>query len=408
MSIAFEPWSAGLFLGLRCALGLAVVGAVCCKGPARAWWLGFAALGWISVRASFDLDNAFEQKLPAQMLLGAVGPSIFGTDAYIMPPSPFEDGRHFVVWHCLWALLAAVFGGMLAITISGAMAERMRENVGGVRTIARFGRNYRLVQAGFWSVGLALAITISFGSTLLGPPLWAGVAYFLTWSLLQLAALRSFLGHGKRRDGWLAASVLGASFLIVAFGRAAGDTWPRVFPTAKLLDELRPRAPMAFIGYPDGWDAPSAMNAPVLAVLEREVTLNFVEEAPLEDVLESIQGQTADADGKRIRVALGALTGGQENIFMVPSLRMLDLEGVPLRIGLQLGLDQIGLTHHVKDGALVIHHKDSDDEASVSTATDAYQIVGHCMLSLIAAGFGGAVTALVCSRNRRGAPVARD
>ena len=142
-------------------------------------------------------------------------------------------------------------------------------------------------------------------------------------------------------------------------------------------------------------------------MLEREVKLNFVEETPLEDVLEWIQGQTADADGNRIRVALRT-RGGQENVLMVPSLRMLDLEGVPLRISLQLGLDQIGLTHHVKDGALVIHHKDSDEEASVSTATDAYHIVGHCMLSLIAAGLGGAVTALVCGRNRGGVPVARN
>ena len=117
----------GLFLGLRCALGLAVVGTVCCKGSARAWWLGFAAFGWLSVRASFDLDNAFEQKLPAQMLLGAVGPRLFGTSDFIMPPSPFDDGRHFVVWHCLWALLAAVFGGVLAITILGAMTERIEK-----------------------------------------------------------------------------------------------------------------------------------------------------------------------------------------------------------------------------------------------------------------------------------------
>lgn len=84
---------------------------------------------------------------------------------------------------------------------------------------------------------------------------------------------------------------------------------------------------------------------------------------------------------------------------MVPSVRMLDVEGVPLRTSLQLGLDQIGLTHHVKDGAIVIHHKESEQEASISAAKDAYRVVGHCMLSLIAAGIGGAMTAIVCNQN---------
>ena len=122
-------------------------------------------------------------------------------------------------------------------------------------------------------------------------------------------------------------------------------------------------------------------------------------------MLKWIQNEVANSDGNPLRIALGALGTGNENLVMTPTVRMLDLEGVPLGIGLQLGLDQIGLTHHVKDGVLVIHHVESDDEAWIAMAHDAYLIVGHCVLSLIAAGIAFAVAILVCKQNRGGATV---
>ncbi len=180
--------------------GLAVrAGARCCRrrllqGPARAWWLGFAVFGWISVHKSFEADDSLAPKHPAQMLLDAAGPNFFQTGKPIAPPAPFDDGRYFVAWHCLWAILAAVLGGALAVSISGSMAELMGEGGAGISATARCRRNRRSVGAGFWFAGLALAMTVSFGSRLLGAPCWAVGSYFLTWLLFQLAALRAFLG----------------------------------------------------------------------------------------------------------------------------------------------------------------------------------------------------------------------
>ena len=190
------------------------------------------------------------------MLLEACGPRIFGTEDDIMSPSSFDDGRYFVVWHCLWALLAAVFGGAFAVTVRGTMAKTRLENCGDSKAAARFAQNRRLAQAGFWSVGIALAMTICFGSTLLNPELWAGLTFLLTGLLFELLALRALLSQGKRRDGTLAASILGMSFLILVFGRTSGDPWPMAFPTVGLLDDLRPTRPLPGSPTPAGGTRP--------------------------------------------------------------------------------------------------------------------------------------------------------
>jgi hypothetical protein len=53
---------------------------------------------------------------------------------------------------------------------------------------------------------------------------------------------------------------------------------------------------------------------------------------------------------------------------------------------------------------LVIHMRESDEEDALSTARSAYQIVGHCVLALIAAGIGSVVAPLVCGVARRRRP----
>jgi hypothetical protein len=328
MPTAVELFSGTLYLSLRCVFGLAVVGAVSRTGFTRAWWLGFAVLGWIYLDAAFAPDP-FEPSLPTQMLLSALGPHILTLLKPIAPPELFYGGSLFVFWHCLWAVLAASSGGFLARTTFIAMVHRQdgREtrsaSVGRRRSVRWIG------EAVLYSSCLALVVLVVARGVIGAPRLWAGLTFLLTWALIGLMVLRASFGRGNRRVRSLAASLLGASILILAFGRTVHDPWP-ISPIVELLDDIRPWVPTVMSGYPAGSEVRSAVNAPVHKALEREVRMHFVDETPLDDVLTYVKDQTADADGNRIRVEVGALAEGGVNLVLDPSVRMIDLDGVPL------------------------------------------------------------------------------
>jgi hypothetical protein len=93
----------------------------------------------------------------------------------------------------------------------------------------------------------------------------------------------------------------------------------------------------------------------------------------------------------------------------------IDLVGVPLKTTLRLCLDQLALGYYVRDGCLEVTYvavKDDDiggrylvaydprrngsDTAEPSSdLDDAFLVVGHCLLALVAAGFGAVATPLV-------------
>ena len=133
--------------------------------------------------------------------------------------------------------------------------------------------------------------------------------------------------------------------------------------------------------------------------------MHYVEETSLDDVLNHVQEQTAGSDGKPIRIEVGPLhEGGEVNPTMSPTLRMIDLDGVPLRTSLKLGLKQLDLTFEVRNGVIVIRPVESGDEVLSSVGRNAYQSVGHCLLALIGAGFGGVLAPFVCNFARRREP----
>ena len=47
-----EMWAGWVALVTKALLCLAVVGAVCCTGRERAWWLGLAVFGWAYLRST--------------------------------------------------------------------------------------------------------------------------------------------------------------------------------------------------------------------------------------------------------------------------------------------------------------------------------------------------------------------
>ena len=123
MATVLEIVIATCYLTLRLAMGLAFVGAVCRKGESRAWWLGFAVLGWVYLEAAFT-PSEFAVPLPTEMLLGAIASSTFPSLARFAPRQPGLLDAIFSLWNCLWALLAAYFGGFLARAIFRTITGR--------------------------------------------------------------------------------------------------------------------------------------------------------------------------------------------------------------------------------------------------------------------------------------------
>ena len=79
----------------------------------------------------------------------------------------------------------------------------------------------------------------------------------------------------------------------------------------------------------------------------------------------------------------------------------MNFEGVPLRTSLERGLKQLDLAFVVQGGLLVISSITSIENQSTLPYDDPYQIVGHCLLALIAAGLGGVMAPAVCDLARR-------
>ena len=401
MANVLEIGIATCLLTLRLVMGLAFVGAIFCKGESRVWRLGFAALGWLYLEAAFT-PSELAVPLPTEMLLRAiVGTRVFPLIVRAARQWPNVLDGLFSSWHCLWALLAAFFGGFLAreifVTITRRDEQPSSSPGAAGQPRARRGIGKSLV----YLIGLELALLILVGGALLPPGLWAGLTFVLTWLVLGLLTLRASSGERNRRIRSLFAGVLGISFLILVFGRSNLDPWP-ISPTVEFLDDIRPRVPTFMSAYPAGSEVRSPANARVHEALKRKVRMDFVEETPLEDVLNHVQKKTAEFDGQPIRIELGPLHAGREvNLTMSPPLRMIDLDGVPLRTSLTLALKQLDLTYQVRNGVIVIHSLVSGDDFLSSIGRDAYQSVGHCVLALIAAGSGCVLAPLVCGAGRR-------
>ncbi len=131
--------------------------------------------------------------------------------------------------------------------------------------------------------------------------------------------------------------------------------------------------------------------------------MHFVEETPLEDVLSSIKTATTSADGKPIPIYVDPIGLLQAEKTMASTVTNIDLDSVPLRTSLRLCLAQLDLAYYVKDGLLVITCRDADDLPSSPATDDAFQVVGQCVLALIAAGLGGLAAPFVCGMGRKAA-----
>ncbi len=417
-----ETWAGVLLLATLGAFCIALVGAFCRTGAQRGGWIGFAVFGWVYMAAAFQPYEHWP-KLPTQNLLEWLAPTIGGING---PISGFGGmggmgggmrggggdaggsffagawvGRaeaFFQIGHCLLALLAACLGALLGNRFFGAAVDKTERNPAGspAATEARPRKRW-VVLLVFAMVGAMLVAAIACAGATITPGLWAGSTFLLTWLLIGLVALGALIGRARRREAWLGATLFGVGFMLLPFGRFADDPYPRP-PTVEFLDEIRPWLPAVANGLRADPASITAANARIHEALKQPVPMHFLDETPLEDVLKSVQQSTQGADGKGIPIYVDPIGLMEAEKTMTSTVSNIDVDGVALRSSLRFCLNQLDLAYSVKDGLVFITSKES---SLLSAATDAFQVVGHCVLALIAAGLGGLAAPFVCDLARK-------
>ena len=150
--------------------------------------------------------------------------------------------------------------------------------------------------------------------------------------------------------------------------------------------------------------------------------MRFPNPTPIAEVLDSIRSATANPTEPGIPIYVDPI-GLQEADRSMNSTVQIDLEGLPLKTSLRLMLKQLGLVYTVEDGLLRVSSEDEfwysyedpfheaaeyyGTPGNLTRATlskdieDPYLIVGHCLLALLAAGFGGVAAPLLAGLGRK-------
>ena len=414
---ATEIWAGATFL-LTCAvLTLAIVGVVCRDRSERPWWIGFALFGWGYLALAFwsshelpttALLNWLEARLNPEPSVGGGMRSVVlagGFGGNFGPPraQPFER-----IGHCLWALLAALIGGVVSTLLFGGRRKRDEQRDTPAPFAAQTPRRRWFWAAFLGLSGCALIVYLLLLSSLgsrSAPDFWVGATFFSTCGLLGTMVLAAAAGQGKGRQVWLGAALFGVGYMILAFGRSHdSETWPSL-PTDHLLQDIRPWFPPFVSGFPTSATGVASTNARILETLEQPVPMPFNEEIPLEDVVKHIKAATRLPGGQSIQIYVDPIGLSEAEKTMASTIRNIDLQGVPLKTSLRLLLDQLDLFYSIRGGLLLITSKES---GVTPVYQDPFLIVGHCLLALLAAAFGAIVAPLVPGKRREPASQISD
>jgi hypothetical protein len=394
---ASDTWSGATLLATCGVLGLAVVGTVCRDAAERAWWLGFTVFGWGYLAMAFS-SSVDATKLPTFTLLALVCKMTDIDVPTVFPRFSMRgeiDPSFLRIAHCLWALLAASLGGILAsglFTVSPlAISRTTREAHEAIQTPPTWWRRPVIIGLS----GITMFVSVAVAGSRWTPGRWSGTTFLLTCGLLVLAALGAVVCRGRAREIWLGTALFGWGYLILAFGwHPYAWECPKIV-TGQLLETVRPWLPSSASGIPAIDDAADPANAHILKLLEQPVRMHFLEPTTLEDLLKYVKDATSRIDGKGIPIYVDPIGLQEAELSMTSTVRIIRHD-LPLKTSLHLCLRQLELTYCVKDGFLQI--TSADDELPV--ANDPFLVVGHCLLSLIAACLGGAAGPLVAGGKR--------
>jgi hypothetical protein len=227
--------------------------------------------------------------------------------------------------------------------------------------------------------------------------IWAGVVFLLTCGLLSLAVLGAVFSRGGDRATWLAAALFGWGYMALAFGQSQLFVNAPHLPTERMLNALfRPGGPPIGVGFPDFVDREffRMRTELIFKKLDQPIPFHFGSATPLDRVLKYIREGTRDVNFAGIPIYVDP--AGLENAGQtLTSTVELDVGTIPVRDGLRLCLKQLGLGYTVSDGFVMIS---SAEYATIPIYDDPLQIVGHCLLALLAAGLGALLAPLVSDR----------
>jgi hypothetical protein len=406
-------WVGAIYLLTRAVLGLAVICAIYRRGAQRAWWIGFCLFGCGYVALVGSRPDFRSPHLPTAMLLVLAKPSLgYPEDSIPLTADAIWTNYNYLkIGHDLWALVAALIGGIVARIAFARSVDRPEPREAESPSTEQPSRKRWVRPTIIVWAGLVLAFSAATVRSAWNPGFWAGATFLLTCGGLGLACLGAIVGRGRRRQAWLGASVLGAGYLLLVFTRV-----PYLpLPSGQFLNALREWVPALSAGS-------AAANARILDALEQPVAMTFPDPTPLQDVLRYITTATGTPDYPGIPIYLDPI-GLQEAEATPAATVTIDLRGIPLKTTLRLCLKQYGLVYIVKDGLLRVTSEDDEQNADYedpfaiaaqqywqSPATrielmadleDPFLIVGHCLLALLAAGFGAVAAPLVADHGTR-------
>jgi hypothetical protein len=407
---ASETWAGVTYLVTRGVLGLAILCAIYARGARRAWWLGFCLFGWGYLALMATRIELRSPYLPTSTLLVALRPHL----GYPADPSPMTGYAamslylYLRIGQDLWAILSGLLGGVLGRTVFARSTDRSRPPEAEAPAPEPTSPRRWLRPAMIAWVGLVLITSTASIRSGWNAGFWAGLTFALTGALLGLACVGAIVGRGRRRSAWLGAALLGAGYLVVVFAHA-----PYLpLPTGQLLNALRVWIPAIAAGK-------AGANARILDALERPVSMTFPDPTPLRDVLRYVTLATATPSYPGIPIYLDPI--GLQEADQTPESRVtVDITGLPLKTSLHACLEPLGLDYIVKDGFLRVTGVDAIDPAPddpfervaglgwdrsegaelSASLEDPYLIVGHCLLALLAAGFGAVAAPLVAEAQR--------
>jgi hypothetical protein len=393
----------------RAILGIAIVGAICRNGAERAFWLGFAVCGLVYVRCSLEPYPAWPS-LPSHRILEVLGrvmrvPSDPGRTRLgpVGEISNAESLRRsfFKIGHSLWTLVFAGLGGLLARFLFGRGADQSNQSVASPRPADdKPVRWWWLQPLVLFLSALAIVAAIAILGSKLTSRMWAGLTFFVTCVLLGIALTGGLCGRGKQREAFLGAAVFGSGFLMLVFARPADDPWT-VLPTFQLLEDAYPWVPIVSRELYASSDTTAAANARIRRVLGKPVKLDLIEEMPLEDFVKQIQESIVETDGEGIPIYINPIGLSEADKTMNSPIRKVELGRLPLRVSLRHFLEQLDMQYVVKEGLLEITSREMAIHQLRSSADDAYQVAGHCVLAMIAAALGGLASPVCCGMGRK-------
>ena len=115
-----------------------------------------------------------------------------------------------------------------------------------------------------------------------------------------------------------------------------------------------------------------SINKKIFAALDRPIPMHFPNDTPIEEVLNYVRKASAqEPGGKPLPIYVDPIGLSNSDKTMASTVAI-DLEGVPLRVTLDIVLKQLGLCYFVKSGFIYMTYENADDLSRINDPDGPY------------------------------------